>query len=97
MATDDDREMARVRVQQAHEHVAAGRYRDAMRAFAEGVVGLRDALGEEHPETREAMADLQTVQEMAGVADFLDTHKLRMPGDLPDLPELPDPTGQGGS
>lgn len=90
MTTEQDGtalERARHAMQQGHDAVARGAYRDAARAFAEGVLGLRDTLGADHPETEEALDDLRTVQEMAGVADFLDAAQLRMPGDLPDLPE----------
>jgi len=89
MATDHDVQQARARVQEGHARVSRGEYPGAARAFAEGLVVLRDALGVEHPEVQELMEDLRTVHDMAGVADFLGAAGLRMPGDLPEPPTRP--------
>lgn len=90
MTTSDDGvntlEQARADVAAGHEAVARGDYREAMRRFAAAWGPLREHLGPAHPEVEELRQDGQTVQDMAGVADFHEAGGLRMPGDLPDLP-----------
>lgn len=60
----------RAQVDEAHQWVVAGRYEDAVARFRTCLVGLRAALGEDHPEVAELSDDLETVQAMQGVAAF---------------------------
>jgi diadenosine tetraphosphatase ApaH/serine/threonine PP2A family protein phosphatase len=57
-------------VRAGHEHVRQGRYREARIVFDRALPDLTEALGADHPEVEELVDDIETVDAMAGVADF---------------------------
>lgn len=66
----DDLDELRTQAEEVQGWVRAGRYPEAMARLAELHAAWSERLGAEHPEVVELRLDLQTVADMAGVADF---------------------------
>lgn len=60
----------RRRVAEGHQAVSAGRYDEAVRAFAGALEGLTGALGADHPEVEELGEDLQAARSMGEMFQF---------------------------